>query len=128
MTGASGRTGKVVFKKLLNHPVFEGKGLVRSKQVGRCPKLEQNTLVDPSAGAEGEATGQSLEKLKDLDIPKGRVFVVDVTKGDSSELDEAMKGIDAIIICTSAVPRMKSPPKVRKWRQAQHRALQRPHN
>ena len=55
---------------------------------------------------------QSLSKLKGLDIPKGRSFVADITKGLTPELQAAMDGVDAVIICTSAVPRMKSPPKV----------------
>lgn len=33
VTGASGRTGKLVFQKLLDHPVFFGRGLVSSKKV-----------------------------------------------------------------------------------------------
>lgn len=84
VTGASGRTGKLVFQKLLDHPVFFGRGLVQSKK--------------------------SLEKLNDLDIPEGRVHVADITKGVTPELEEAMKGVEAVIICTSAIPKMVAPP------------------
>ena len=55
---------------------------------------------------------QSLSKLKGLDIPKGRSSAADITKGLTPELQAAMNGVDAVIICTSAVPRMKTPPKV----------------
>lgn len=60
---------------------------------------------------------QSLEKLSDLDIPDGRVYTADITKGVTPELEEAMKGVEAVIICTSAIPRMKAPPQVRYTRQ-----------
>ena len=55
---------------------------------------------------------QSVKKLKDLEIPEGRISVADISKGPSPELDAAMKGIQALIICTSAMPKMVSPPKV----------------
>ena len=55
---------------------------------------------------------QSVKKLKDLDIPEGRISVADISKGQTPELDAAMKGIQALIICTSAMPKMVSPPKV----------------
>ena len=47
-----------------------------------------------------------------MDIPEGRISIADVTRGATPELDEAFKGISALIICTSAVPKMVSPPKV----------------
>lgn len=54
---------------------------------------------------------QSTKAFKDIDVPEGRISVADVTKGPTAELDEAFKGISALIICTSAMPKMKTPPK-----------------
>lgn len=55
---------------------------------------------------------QSTKAFKDIDVPEGRINIADVSKGDSAELDEAFKGISALIICTSAQPKMVSSPKV----------------
>jgi len=85
ITGAAGGTGRLVFEKLLNHDFYEGNALVHTKE--------------------------SVKKLKDLEIPEGRISVADISKGPSPELDAAMKGIQALIICTSAMPKMVSPPK-----------------
>ncbi len=39
------------------------------------------------------------------------VFVADVSAGDSDALAAALRGCDALVICTSATPKMKGPPK-----------------
>ncbi|GMH16132.1 hypothetical protein Nepgr_017973 [Nepenthes gracilis] len=76
VTGAAGRTGQIVYKKLKERSdLFTGRGLVRSaetkKQIG---------------GADD-------------------VFVGDIRDADS--IAPAIQGIDALIILTSAVPKMK---------------------
>lgn len=76
VTGAAGRTGQIVYKKLKERSdQFIGRGLAR--------------------------TPESKEKIGGADD----VFVGDITDPDS--IASAIQGIDALIILTSAVPRMK---------------------
>ncbi|MQL85943.1 hypothetical protein Taro_018478 [Colocasia esculenta] len=76
VTGAGGRTGQIVYKKLKERTdQFVGKGLVR--------------------------TQESKEKIGGSDD----VFVADIRDADS--LVPACDGIDALVILTSAVPKMK---------------------
>jgi uncharacterized protein YbjT (DUF2867 family) len=80
VTGATGRTGSLVLKKLRDEPdKFEAIGLARSL-----------SLVEELFGStEGFVIG-------------------DIT--DRSSLDSAMEGCDALVILTSAVPQMVTPP------------------
>ncbi|KAF3784741.1 Uncharacterized protein EJ110_NYTH29589 [Nymphaea thermarum] len=76
VTGAGGRTGQLVYKKLKERTdQFVARGLVR--------------------------TEESKEKIGGADD----VFVGDIR--DSSSIVPAIEGIDALIILTSAVPKMK---------------------
>lgn len=76
VTGAGGRTGQIVYKKLKERSdQFTGRGLVR--------------------------TEESKQTIRGSDD----VFVGDIRDVDS--LVPAIQGIDALIILTSAVPRMK---------------------
>lgn len=78
VTGAGGRTGKLVFselKKLGAEPV----GLARSKKAKKAL----------------EKAGASDAEIKSVDV------------FDGPGLDEAMKGCEAVILCTSAVPQIK---------------------
>ncbi|GMI96522.1 hypothetical protein like AT2G37660 [Hibiscus trionum] len=76
VTGAGGRTGQIVYKKLKERSdQFVARGLVR--------------------------TAESKETIGGADD----VFVGDIR--DAATLLPAMQGIDALIILTSAVPRMK---------------------
>ncbi|XP_074578911.1 uncharacterized protein At5g02240-like [Curcuma longa] len=76
VTGAGGRTGQIVYKKLKERPEqFVARGLVR--------------------------TAESKEKIGGADD----VFIGDIRNVDS--ILPAVEGIDALIILTSAVPKMK---------------------
>ncbi|GAV76574.1 NAD_binding_10 domain-containing protein [Cephalotus follicularis] len=76
VTGAGGRTGQIVYKKLKERSgQFVGRGLVR--------------------------TSESKENIGGADD----VFVGDIRDADS--IIPAIQGIDALIILTSAVPKMK---------------------
>ncbi|GAB4856783.1 hypothetical protein Ancab_014701 [Ancistrocladus abbreviatus] len=76
VTGAAGRTGQIVYKKLKERSnQFIGRGLVR--------------------------TAESKQQIGGADD----VFVGDIRDADS--IVPAIEGIDALIILTSAVPRMK---------------------
>lgn len=80
VTGATGRTGSLVFKKLRNEPdKFEAIGLARSQ-----------------------------DKVKEL-FGSTEDFVIGDIK-DKSSLDSALSGCDALVILTSAVPKMVTPP------------------
>ena len=81
VTGASGRTGSLVFEQLLEDPRFTPKALVRSVSSGK--KLRK---VVPSA-----------------DLSK--IVVCDVTTLDADDaLPTGLEGCESMIICTSAVP------------------------
>ncbi|KAM7526354.1 hypothetical protein LguiA_016256 [Lonicera macranthoides] len=76
VTGAAGRTGQIVYKKLKERPdQYIGRGLVR--------------------------TEESKEKIGSADD----VFIGDIRDADS--IVPAVQGIDALVILTSAVPKMK---------------------
>lgn len=82
VTGASGRTGQLVFEALLNNPEFEPKALVRS-----------------------EKSAKVLRKR----IPATRldqIVVCDVTKDLNVTPPPGQEGCEAMVICTSAVPKI----------------------
>ena len=80
VTGATGRTGSLVLKKLRDEPdKFEAIGLARSP----------NKVEELFGSTEG--------------------FVIGDIK-DRSSLDSAISGCDALVILTSAVPKMVTPP------------------
>lgn len=75
VTGAAGRTGQIVYKKLKERSEqFNGRGLVRMPE--------------------------SKQKIGEEDV-----FVGDIRDADS--IAPAIQGVDALIILTSAVPKMK---------------------
>ncbi|KAJ3676395.1 hypothetical protein LUZ60_003807 [Juncus effusus] len=76
VTGAGGRTGQIVYKKLKERPdQFSARGLVRS------------------------------EESKSKIGGGNEVFIGDITKVET--IGPAFEGIDALVILTSAVPKMK---------------------
>lgn len=75
VTGAGGRTGQIVYKKLKESDKYIGRGLVRTEE----SKVEIGGADD--------------------------VYVGDVRDADS--IVPAIQGIDALVILTSAVPKMK---------------------
>ncbi|BAT84471.1 hypothetical protein VIGAN_04186300 [Vigna angularis var. angularis] len=76
VTGAGGRTGKIVYKKLKERRnEYEARGLVR--------------------------TEESKQKIGGADD----IYVGDIR--DAENIDAAFQGIDALIILTSAMPRIK---------------------
>lgn len=80
VTGAGGRTGSLVFKKLLSSPDYEPLAVVR--------------------------TPKSLKQLlKKTDATAANVIVADVT--DTAALESCFAGSDAVILCTSAVPKIR---------------------
>merc|ERR1712176_452591 len=79
VTGAGGRTGKLVVKKLAARPTqFTVRGLVRPGKVHGDP------------------------------IENATYYTGDITNKDSS-LSNAMQGCDSLVILTSAVPKVKEP-------------------
>lgn len=86
VTGAGGRTGELVFSALSTHNLFYPVGLVRTEKSAR--KIIK------------EVDGCGLEN----------VWVCDVTQLDPSTesgLPKVLKDAEAMIICTSAVPKLK---------------------
>lgn len=84
VTGASGKTGRLVFEALLENPKFDPKALVRS-----------------------EKSGKSLKKA----VPATRldqIVVCDITELDTTDqggsIPSGLEGSEAMVICTSAMP------------------------
>jgi hypothetical protein len=83
VTGAGGQTGRLVLKKLEEDCRYEPKGLVRT-----------------------ENSAKSLIK-GDIHIPLEHMIVSDITSATfQDELPSGLEGLDAMVICTSAVPRI----------------------
>jgi hypothetical protein len=82
VTGAAGKTGSLVFKKLLNNSQqFDAFGIVRNnKSVNKLLKIVGRNNKD-------------------------KIVVGDVTNENS--LVSSLKGVDSLILCTSAVPKIK---------------------
>ncbi|MDJ0510952.1 MAG: SDR family oxidoreductase [Crocosphaera sp.] len=81
VTGATGRTGAIVVKKLRQITnQFEVIGFARNE-----------------------------EKVKELFGSTDGFIIGNIT--DQSSLESALKGCDALVIVTSAIPKMKAPPK-----------------
>lgn len=84
VTGAAGKTGRLVLKKLEENPRYEPKGLVRTE-------------------------GSALKLLEDRKIkcPLEHMVISDITSPTfEDDLPSGLRGMDAMIICTSAVPRI----------------------
>jgi len=77
VTGAGGKTGRIVMKKLLERPGFVPIGVVRT-----------------------ESSKESL--VKDEGIPETSLLVADIC--DVEAMKDACKGMDALVVCTSATP------------------------
>ncbi len=81
--GAGGRTGSLVFKKVLANPTYDPVGVVRSE-------ASKSTLV------------------KDTGVADSQIIVGDILGSNGAAvLDKAMAGADSLVIATSAVPKIK---------------------
>jgi hypothetical protein len=83
VTGAAGKTGRLVLEQLLQDPRYEAKGLVRTEK-----------------SAHGLVKG-------DVHCPLENIIISDITSPTFQEdLPSCLNGTAALIICTSAVPRI----------------------
>ena len=76
VTGAGGKTGRLVMQKLLERPAFVPTGVVRTN-------ASKDALVQAGMLAE-------------------RIVVADIC--DASAMEQACQGMDAVVVCTSATP------------------------
>ncbi len=84
VTGAAGKTGRLVLKKLEEDPRYNPKGLVRT-----------------------EASAVKLLEDREIRCPLEHMVISDITSPTFEEdLPTGLEGMDAMIICTSAVPRI----------------------
>ena len=83
VTGAGGRTGGLVMKKLLERgDDYEAVGIVRSDK--------------------------SAKQLKEWGATDAQIFIADILgEGGEAALAEALKGADRLVVATSAVPKIK---------------------
>ncbi len=82
VTGAAGRTGAFITQKLAERSdQFQAVAIVRSQQ---------------SAG-----------KVASLGVPESGIFFVDVSAGDAAAYSQAFNGADAVVVATSAVPKIQ---------------------
>ena len=91
VTGASGKTGRLVFSALLDHPDYTPMALVRSESSGRT--LRKSV---PSTGLDQIVVCDVVTQLSngDNDSKMGAALPEALTRG----------GYSALIICTSAMP------------------------
>lgn len=86
VTGAGGRTGKLILQKLLAQPDrFTARGLVRDEQ--------------------------GVKKLESQGVSAQQLFAGDIAE-DTAALEKSLQGADALIIATSGVPQMKPPSQI----------------
>eukprot|EP00429_Kryptoperidinium_foliaceum_P063795 CAMPEP_0176068734 /NCGR_PEP_ID=MMETSP0120_2-20121206/34313_1 /TAXON_ID=160619 /ORGANISM="Kryptoperidinium foliaceum, Strain CCMP 1326" /LENGTH=291 /DNA_ID=CAMNT_0017402359 /DNA_START=344 /DNA_END=1219 /DNA_ORIENTATION=+ len=84
VTGAAGKTGRLVLKKLEDDPRYDPKALVRT-----------------------EESAVKLIKDRESHCPLEHMVVSDITSPTfEDDLPNGLNGMDAMIICTSAVPRI----------------------
>jgi nucleoside-diphosphate-sugar epimerase len=86
VTGAAGKTGRIILSKLENDSRYEPKGLVRN-----------------------EKSAMSLIKSKDTRCPLEHIVIADITSPtfvQDLQPSNGLDSIEAMIICTSAVPRI----------------------
>ena len=79
VTGAAGRTGSFVFQKLLSRKDIQPIGLVRTKK--------------------------SASKLLNLGAQQENIVECDIS--NEKELEALFKGVEKVVLCTSAVPKIK---------------------
>ena len=80
VTGASGKTGRLVFEALLENRNFEPKALVRSQKSGKnLRKAVPATRLD-------------------------QIIVCDITELDNDGIPTGLNGFESMVICTSAMP------------------------
>ncbi|CAI7732249.1 unnamed protein product [Closterium sp. NIES-54] len=80
VTGAGGRTGRLVLEKLQSRPEFNARGMVRS-----------------------DASKETLAQA----VPGADIVVADIVRPTDKAFASAFDGAEAVIIVTSAVPKMK---------------------
>lgn len=82
VTGAGGKTGKLVFKKLLENPQFEPVGLARTEKSANALKKSLGDLAN-----------------------KANIVLGDIM--DPASLTKCMQGVDSVVLCTSATPNIQ---------------------
>jgi hypothetical protein len=84
VTGAAGKTGRLILKKLEENPRFEPKGLVRT-----------------------EGSARKLLDDREIKCPLEHMVISDITSPTfEDDMPSGLRGMDAMVICTSAVPRI----------------------
>jgi len=81
VTGAAGRTGKLVHAKLEGDPAFKPIALVRTEKSAKA-------------------------LLRELKCDLDHIVIADVTKLDPTIIPPGLHGAKAMVICTSAVPKI----------------------
>lgn len=88
VTGAAGKTGKLVLQQLQGNPHFFPVGLVRTQQ-------SKEKLLE-------------LSNAENIRLEESQVIVGDIC--NISDMEKAANDVDALIICTSATPAIIAPP------------------
>ena len=135
VTGAAGKTGRVVLSKLEQDHRYEPKGLFRTERSARSIVKSDDTRCPLEHVVIADVTSPTfLEDLSEVthrgDGSEGNV---DVDESDdenksnngSSNTSNGLENMDAMIICTSAVPRIRKRSLATMLLKAPWRALRR---
>lgn len=117
VTGAAGKTGRIVLSKLEEDNRYEPKGLFRTEQSARmivknddtkCP-LEHVVIADVTSPTflDDLAPLELHQNHKNHKDGKNEVEKAEDTKAQIKIRSNGLENIDAMIICTSAVPRIR---------------------
>lgn len=102
VTGAAGKTGRIVLSKLERDNRYEPKGLFRTEQSARKIVNSDETLCALEHVVVADITSSTfLQDLSDGMNSDGE------DSGNDMESSNGLENIEAMIICTSAVPRIR---------------------
>ena len=114
VTGASGKTGRIVLSKLGNDHRYEPKGLFRTEQSARSIVKEDDAIHLEHVVVADVTSSTFLQDLSEGTIGK-RSNDKDSSSSDKNSVDTSrieiknngLENLEAMIICTSAVPRIR---------------------
>jgi len=115
VTGAAGKTGRIVLSKLEKDHRYEPKGLFRTEQSAKnvvknadtlCP-LEHVVVADVTSSTFLQDLSEGASKEIDMEGDESNNINSIDTTSIQSKSNNGLENMEAMIICTSAVPRIQ---------------------